>query len=113
VTVGILALHYVTSDPTEKQLGMKQPDSPNGPRPTSTASRTSPGLPSYGAPQATTEIHVCAGDHDSDQDVITIPNRILVRKTYDVQFVEGYLPSNTTSIDKKDVAEEVVEEVGP
>jgi hypothetical protein len=56
---------------------------------------------------------VGAGDHDADQDVITFPNRILVRKTYDVQFEEVYLPSiNTTSIDRKHLAEEM-EEVGP
>jgi hypothetical protein len=55
---------------------------------------------------------VCAGDHDADQDVITVPNRISVRKTYDVQFEEAHLPSiNTTSIDRKHLAEEM-EEVG-
>jgi hypothetical protein len=114
VTVGILALHYVTSDPTENQLGMKQPDSRKGSRPTSTVhSRASYMLPSSVAPRATTETRVCAGDHDADQDVITVPNRISVRKTYDVQFEEAYLPSiNTTSIDRKHLAE-AVEEVGP
>ena len=56
---------------------------------------------------------MCVGDHDADQDVITVPNRILVRKTYDVQFEEVRLPSiNITSIDKKHLAE-VIEEVGP
>jgi hypothetical protein len=107
VTVGILALHYVTSDPTEKQLGMKQPDSPKEPRPISTVqSRTGHKLPSN-------VTQVCVGDHDADQDVITVPNRILVRKTYDVQFEEIRLPSiNITSIDKKHLAE-VIEEVGP
>jgi hypothetical protein len=55
---------------------------------------------------------VCAGDHDANQDVISVPNRIFVRKTYDVQFVEPHLPSsNTTPIDRKHLAEEV-EEVG-
>jgi hypothetical protein len=111
VTVGILALHYVTNDPTEKQLGMKQPDSRKGPQPISTVQ--SHRLSSNVAPQATTETQVCAGDHDADQGVITVPNRILVRKTYDVQFEEVYLSSiNTTSIDRKHLAEEM-EEVGP
>jgi hypothetical protein len=113
VTVGILALHYVTSDPTEKQLGMKQPDSPKESRPISIVSRTGHRLSSNVAPQATTETRVCAGDHDADQDVITVPNRISVRKTYDVQFEEVYLPSiNTTSIDRKHLTEEIAE-VGP
>ena len=111
MTVGILALHYVTSDPTEKQLGMKQPDSRKEPRPVSTVQwRTSYMLPSDVAPQATTETQVCAGDYDADHDVITVPNRISVRKTYDVQFEEAHLPSiNTTSIDRKHLAEEVKE----
>jgi hypothetical protein len=108
VTVGILALHYVTSDPTEKQLGMKQPDSRKESRPVSTVPwRTSYMLPSDIAPRATTETQVCAGDHDVDQDIITVPNRISVRKTYDVQFEEARLPSIiTTSIDTKHLAEE-------
>jgi len=135
VTVGILALHYVTSDPTEKQLGMKQPVqsrpvSTVQSRPVSTVqsrpistvqsrpistvqSRTGHNLPFNVAPQATTETRVCAGDHDADQDVITFPNRISVRRTYDVQFEEAPLPSiNTMSIDRKHLAVEV-EEVGP
>jgi hypothetical protein len=110
VTVGILALHYVTSDPTEKQLGMKQPDSPKGPRPTSTIqSQTGHKLPS----NVITVTQVCAGDRDTDQDVITVPNRISVRKTYDVQFEKAYLPpTNTMSINRKHLTEEI-EEVGP
>ena len=56
---------------------------------------------------------MCTGDHDADQDAITVPNRIFVRKTYDVQFVEGHLPpSNTTSIDGKHLAAKI-EEVVP
>jgi hypothetical protein len=55
---------------------------------------------------------VCAGDDDANEGVISVPNRIFVRKTYDVQFVEPQLPSsNTTSIDKKHLADEI-EEVG-
>lgn len=92
---------------------MKQPDSHKGPRPTSTIqSRTDHRLSSNVAPQATTETQVCAGYHDADQDVITVPNRISVRKTYDVQFEEAHLPSiNTTSIDRKHLTEKM-EEVG-
>jgi hypothetical protein len=53
---------------------------------------------------------VRAGDYDTDHDVITVPNRIFVRKTYDVQVVEAQEPSsNATSIDKKHLAEEVKE----
>jgi hypothetical protein len=56
---------------------------------------------------------VCAGDYDADQDVITVPNRISVRKTYDVHFEEAHLPSiNITSLDRKHLAVEV-EEIGP
>ena len=114
MTVGILALHYVTSDPTEKQLGMKQFDSRTTPQPISPLqSRTGQVLPSYTAPQGATETQVCAGDHDGDQDVITVPNTIFVRKTYDVQFVEAHPPSsNTTSIDKKHLVEDI-NEVSP
>jgi hypothetical protein len=114
VTVGILALHYVTSDPTEKQLGMKQPESRRGSRPVSTVqSPTGHRLSFNVAPQATTEVRVCAGDYDADQDVITVPNRISVRKTYDVHFEEAHLPSiNITSLDRKHLAVEV-EEIGP
>ena len=111
MTVGILALHYVTSEPIEKQLGFRK-----GPRPISTAqSPIGHKLPSNVAAQATTEPQMCAGDHDANQDVISVPNRIFVRKTYDVQFVEPHLPSsNTTPIDRKHLAEEVeeVEEAG-
>ena len=110
MTVGILALHYVTSDPIEKQLGMNQLDFRKGPRPISTVqSPTGHKLPSNVAVQATTE-PLCAGDHDANQDAISVPNRIFVRKTYDVQFVERHLPSsNTTPIDTKHLAEEVEE----
>jgi len=58
---------------------------------------------------------VCPGDHDANQNVISVPNRIFVRKTYDVQSVEPHLlSSNTTPIDRKHLAEKVeeVEEAG-
>jgi hypothetical protein len=113
VTVGILALHYVTSDPIAKQLGMNGLSSRKGPQPIATLqSRTSPTLPSNASPRATMEAQACADDHDVPQDGITVPNRIFVRKTYDVQPMEPRLSSsNTPSIERKQVAEEV-EEVG-
>ena len=111
MTVGILALHYVTSDPVEKQLGMKQFDSRKGPRPSSTVQgRTSPKLSSHVAPQTGAETQVYAADDEANPGVISVPNRIFVRKTYDVQFMEAQLPSsNTTSIDKKHLSDEIEE----
>jgi len=111
VTVGILALHYVTSDPLEKQLGMKQFDYRIGPRPSSTVQgRTSPKLSSHVAPQTGAETHGYTGDDEANPGVLSVPNRIFVRKTYDVRYMEAQLPSsNTTSIDKKHLSDEIEE----
>jgi hypothetical protein len=110
VTVGILALHYVTSDPVEKEFAMKQQyDSRKGPRPSSIVQgRTSPKLPSHVAPQTATEERQGYAGDEANPGALSVPHRIFVRKTYDVQFVDAQLPSsNTTSIDKKHLSDEI------
>src|SRR5271170_3003106 len=65
VTVGILALHYVTNDPTEKQLGAKQPqfNSRLAAVP-SVHSRAGGKSSATIVPKTTTDAKIWAGDQD-------------------------------------------------
>ena len=77
VTVGILALHYVTNHPAEKHLGVKELPAGEGDpfaaecETTITSGRT----------------RVWASDWDNDETIITAPNRIFVSTSYEVGIV--------------------------
>jgi hypothetical protein len=78
--VGILALHYVTNHPAEEHLGVKElPASGRHPN----------ALNVYRGTECETSINsaqtrVWASDWDSDDTVITTPNRIFVSTSYEV-----------------------------
>ena len=79
VTVGIVALHYVTNHPAEKQLGVKELSfSSRVPNIYGTEFETSVNS------DRTAQARVWANDRDDDEDVITAPDRIFVSKSFEV-----------------------------
>jgi hypothetical protein len=86
VTVGILALHYVTNDPTEKQLGMKQAQFNSKPVAISSVHSRAGGKSSATiVPKITTDTKIWASDEDGDHETVTAPDRIFVRTSYEVR----------------------------
>jgi len=86
VTVGILALHYVTNDPTEKQLGAKQPqfNSRLAAVP-SVHSRAGGKSSATIVPKTTTDAKIWAGDQDGGHEAVAAPDRIFVRTSCEVR----------------------------
>jgi hypothetical protein len=83
VTVGIVALHYVTNHPAEKQLGVKElPFSHRNPNTSNTYCGTEYGTSIY--PNRTAQARVWTGDWYNDEEVITAPDRIFVSTSYEV-----------------------------
>ncbi|KAK5046823.1 hypothetical protein LTR84_007177 [Exophiala bonariae] len=87
VTIGILALHYVTNHPSEKQLGMKNscsalrhydPWSPQN------AGRQE--FPSSAGMRGPVRTMVSTGSQHDREEIITAPDRIFISTTYEVFF---------------------------
>jgi hypothetical protein len=83
VTVGILALHYVTNHPAEKELGVKAP--PADQRNPSTSS-VFPGTTYQASVNSdrTGQTRVWASDQYGDEEVIAAPDRIFVSTSFEV-----------------------------
>jgi len=84
VTVGILALHYVTNHPAEKHLGVKElpasnryPNAWNAYRGTECETSTD-----------SARTRVWASDWDNDDTAITAPDRIFVSRSYELYRID-------------------------
>lgn len=84
VTIGILALHYVTNHPSEKQLGVKKPTSTLALR--QYDPRIGPGqnLPPGVGMRSPVQTMVSTGSRHDREEIITAPDRIFISTTYEV-----------------------------
>jgi len=87
VTVGILALHYVTNHPAEKELGVKAP--PANQRNPSTSS-VFPGTTYQASVNSdrTGQTRVWASDQYGDEEVIAAPDRIFVSTSFELYRID-------------------------